>query len=469
MRRARTTLAIVVTGLVAIGCTTSSPNPSPSSGSPAPEPSAAPSESTAATSGDTALIPQPDPPEGLDVAPAEDRVDLAVPTFSNPTDITNPLFPVSSQHSVLLTGTVEDQAFRTEVTLLPYTRILQWEGQQVELLVSQYVAFLDGRIEEVAHDLYAQADDGSVWYFGEDVFNFANGSIADTHGTWIAGIDGPAAMIMPADPQVGDVYRPENIPGLVFEEVTVVSTEETLDGPFGPIEGGLLVHELHMDGETEDKQFAPGYGEFYTAAGGEVEALTLAVPADAADGAEPEQLAALIDEARSLIAALDEGDADAADQALDAITAAYESYPADGVPALLRPLLDEAVERLSTAVADGDDAAASQAAIDIGRLGLDLALRYREPAGVEIGRFDVWLAQVQLDAAAEDAALLNGDYFALDYVRERFVSDIGAEQSAALNLGMEELIGAIAEEDFKGVAEISADLRATLEEITPTG
>ena len=49
------------------------------------------------------------------------------------------------------------------------------QGQMVETLVSQYVAYLGGRIHEVAYDLYAQADDGSVWYFGEDVFNFADG------------------------------------------------------------------------------------------------------------------------------------------------------------------------------------------------------------------------------------------------------------------------------------------------------
>ena len=110
--------------------------------------------------GSPATIPQPEPPADVAIAPDGERVDLAMPTFTNPTVITNPLFPVSSQHSVLLLGTVEDQAFRTEVTLLPTTRILQWEGQQVETLVSQYVAFLDGRIEEVAIDLYAQADDG---------------------------------------------------------------------------------------------------------------------------------------------------------------------------------------------------------------------------------------------------------------------------------------------------------------------
>ncbi len=53
--------------------------------------------------------------------------------------------------------------------------------------------------------MYAQADDGSVWYFGEDVFDFRDGAIVVTEGTWLAGRDGPAAMIMPADPQVGDV------------------------------------------------------------------------------------------------------------------------------------------------------------------------------------------------------------------------------------------------------------------------
>ena len=60
------------------------------------------------------------------------------------------------------------------------------------------VAYLDGRIHEVALDWYAQADDGSAWYFGEDVFNYEDGKVADTEGTWIVGGETPAAMIMPA-------------------------------------------------------------------------------------------------------------------------------------------------------------------------------------------------------------------------------------------------------------------------------
>jgi hypothetical protein len=52
------------------------------------------------------------------------------------------------------------------------------------------LAYLDGTITEVAIDRYAQADDGSVWYFGEDVIDYVGGAAAFTEGTWLAGRDG---------------------------------------------------------------------------------------------------------------------------------------------------------------------------------------------------------------------------------------------------------------------------------------
>ena len=160
-----------------------------------------------------ATIPQPSLARfknPLPVAPDAERVDMAMPRFSNPTRITNPLFPISNLHSAVLLGSLDQQPFRTETTLLHGTRTIEWMGQRIEVARSQYMAFLNGRIEEVAIDLYAQADDGAVWYFGEDVFNYADGSIADREGTWLAGEDGPPAMIMPGRPRAGDVYRPEN-------------------------------------------------------------------------------------------------------------------------------------------------------------------------------------------------------------------------------------------------------------------
>jgi hypothetical protein len=155
------------------------------------------SGSVTGSGGASRTISQPPVPSRIPVAPESERVDLTMPTFSDPTNVTNPLFPVSLQESVLMLGHVDGKPFRTEVTLLPETRIIEWEGQRVETLVSQYSAFLGGRIEEIAYDYYAQADDGSVWYFGEDVFDFRDGAIVVTEGTWLAGRDGPAAMIMP--------------------------------------------------------------------------------------------------------------------------------------------------------------------------------------------------------------------------------------------------------------------------------
>ena len=52
---------------------------------------------------------------------------------------------------------------------------------------------------------------------------------------------------MPARPRVGDVYRPENIPGLVFEEVTVKKVDQTVRGPRGA-PGAILVQERPFDG-----------------------------------------------------------------------------------------------------------------------------------------------------------------------------------------------------------------------------
>src|SRR6266498_2254822 len=133
-------------------------------------------------------------------APASKRVDLTRPSFSDPAKITNPLFPISRLRSALLLGHVDGKPFRTETTLLPDAEIVRWNNRRVRVRISQYVAYLDRRLEEVALDRYAQADDGSVWYFGEDVFDYKDGAVAVTEGTWLAGKEGPAAMIMPASP-----------------------------------------------------------------------------------------------------------------------------------------------------------------------------------------------------------------------------------------------------------------------------
>jgi hypothetical protein len=392
-----------------------------------------------------------------------------MPTFSDPTNITNPLFPVSRQASVLLLGHVDNQPFRTEVTLLPETRIIEWEGQQVEVAVSQYNAFLGGSITEVAYDLYAQADDGSVWYFGEDVFDFRDGAIVVTEGTWLAGKDGPAAMIMPADPQVGDVYRTENAPGFVFEEVTVKSVTEALDGPLGPIEGGMLASELHMDGATEDKLFAPGYGEFSTSGGGDVEALALAVPTDAASGSVPPELTTMSEGALSVLDAARSGTWNAATNAVSDVVVAWKAHGAGEVPRLIAPPLDRTLHALVTAVDARSSQRASNAAIETARLAYDLQLRYRPVTEVDLARLDLWAAQLIVDERAGDTDGIAADAFALDYVRDRIRVALDASTLARVNTELGAIQVAVADEEPEAAARAAGRLRATLATLLSEG
>jgi hypothetical protein len=440
--------AALAAALVAGACTGDATSPAPSS----------PVSKTTRSQ----IIPQPEV-SGLSVAPATDRVDLRVPTFSDPTDITNTLFPVSSQASVLLLGTVDDQPFRTEVTLLPDTRIIEWQGRRVETLVSQYVAFLGGRIHEVAYDFYAQDDNGAVWYFGEDVFNFADGAIVDTHGTWIAGKDGPPAMIMPVAPAVGDVYRPENIPGFVFEEVTVKAVDQTLEGPLGPVEGGLVIEELHMDGQTEEKTFGPGYGEFYTAGGGDVEALALAVPTDALDAPVPEELVTLQTGAMSAFDSVTSKDWSAASATARTKAKAWTAFRStQEVPKRLGPRMSRALAELAGGIQDRNSRRARQAAIDVAQWSLDLQLRYRPPVEVDVARFDLWVAQLMVDASAGDAAAGNGDLFTLDYIRDRILRALDPGPVTRLNTRLEELQMAVDDGDLRTAAQVAAKLRKDL-------
>jgi hypothetical protein len=416
----------------------------------------------AAGEGGSRRIPQPPVPADIPVAPESERVDLSMPTFSDPTKVTNPLFPVSKQDSVLMVGHVDGKPFRTEVTLLPETRIIEWHGQRVETLVSQYTAYLDGRIQEVAYDLYAQADDGSVWYFGEDVADFEDGAIVTKEGTWIAGKDGPAAMIMPADPKVGDAYRTENTPGIAFEEVTVQAVGKTLDGPLGPVKGGLLAEELHMDGKTEGKIFAPGYGEFYTSDASDVEALALAVPTDALSGPLPDELGNLYGGALRTFDAAKARDWTEASAAVNKMNAAWKTYSRGKVPKKIEPRMNEALTALKSAVDAHDAERTSQAAIDVAQWSLDLRLQYRPQNAIDLARMDLWAAQLTLDAAAGDAGAVGGDVFTIGYIRDRILNTLDGADVVRLDSEVQKLQVAAADDDLSAASDTAERLRDTL-------
>jgi hypothetical protein len=418
-RRLAAVLAtVVVAALATSGCTGNG-----GSGS-----TASSSTSAAAVPSSPKTIPQP-PLDKLSkltrrrLAPDSERVDLVQPSFSEPTKVTNPLFPISTLNAVIV-GEVDGAPLKIETTLLPETRTVQWSSQRVQALQSQFCAYLKGRITEVAVDLYAQADDGSVWYFGEDVVDYANGVAATTEGTWRVGLDGPAAMIMPAHPKVGDVYRTENIPGVAFEQVTVKKVGVTVNGPSGPIEGAMVGQELHQD-ETalEPKTFAPGHGEWFSGGGHDFEANALAVPADALPAPTPAELTTLSSGAYDVLDAAGSKDWKAGSVTVKTMTNAWTTVQAGEVPERLGTRMRQALHALAAAVGAHSSRTAPQAALEVADASLDLQLRYRPVAEINRARLELWARQLLVDAAAKNPAAVQGDVTTLAWIRDRIALD----------------------------------------------
>ncbi len=399
MRKSAAILVGIVIAIAAIGGCSNSTSPGPDD---APCKGATPDDQ----------IPIP-------IQPRSDRVDLDPPSFTNPKDVTNSLFPISQLQSAILLGSVGGVPLRVETTLLHYTKTIDLGDEEIDVLVSQYMALLGGRIEEVALDWYGQADDGSVWYFGEDVFNYENGVLADTDGTWITCEDGPEAMIMPASPQVGDVYRPENTYPLVFEEVIVKSVGRTVNGPTGPVAGAIIVEELHMDGTREDKTFAPGYGEFSTGSGGDLEAIALAVPTDALIGPPPSELTTVSDGAYAAFDAAHFANWGGAAATLNSMNTEWNTYQARGVPPLLEIQMDDALAALDAAITATDAVAARHAALDVALATSDFALRHRPRVEIDYIRLDLWARRLQIDTEANDIDGIASDVAILEWVWDR--------------------------------------------------
>ncbi len=102
-----------------------------------PGPGVARGAATAQSTPGPTCVPNQADGSCLPLAPESARVDLATPVFSDPTTITNPLFPIGELHSVVQMGTVDGLPFRVEVTVLPESRIINWNGQRIETLISQ--------------------------------------------------------------------------------------------------------------------------------------------------------------------------------------------------------------------------------------------------------------------------------------------------------------------------------------------
>lgn len=138
-----------------------------------------------------------------------DRGQSPLPVFSHPQQITNPYLPLASLKQDILQNETE----RVERTARPEIRkTFQVGGQTVEALTVEDREFdAGGELIEATRDYFAQDDDGSVYYMGEDVDEYSHGKITGHSGAWLFGKDTQRlGLLMPAHPKIGDKFKSED-------------------------------------------------------------------------------------------------------------------------------------------------------------------------------------------------------------------------------------------------------------------
>jgi hypothetical protein len=199
---------------------------------------------------------------GVLTAAGESGTPQALVRFSHPREITNSYLPLGSLKQDVLEGKEGVKKVRAERTTKPDIRkAFKIGGQTVEALVVEDRVFENGQLAEVALDYFAQADDGTVYYLGEDVDEYRNGKIISHESAWLVGVHTQKpSVLMPAHPKLGDRFRSEDVPKITTEDDEVISVSTVVKVPAGSFQNCLKVKETLSDGKIEYKYYAAGVG-----------------------------------------------------------------------------------------------------------------------------------------------------------------------------------------------------------------
>jgi hypothetical protein len=202
---------------------------------------------SAVTATSSVDLPQNDEPVSLDPA-----------NFS--ADIDNPYWPMKPGTRWIYRGTEGNRPIKEVVVATTKTRKI---ANGITARVMRDTAYRDGKLVEDTFDWYAQDQDGNVWYLGEDTAEFKNGKVANTGGSFEAGVDGALpGIIMPGDPRPGMKYRQEYYKGEAEDNGEVLSTSETAKLPAGHFVNMLLTKDTvaHDSNSLEYKFYARDVG-----------------------------------------------------------------------------------------------------------------------------------------------------------------------------------------------------------------
>ena len=179
----------------------------------------------------TTTLPQGDTPVRLDPSRFTGEID-------------NPYFPLRpGTRWTYREVDADGKVFDVVVIATDTTRRI---ADGIEARVVRDTVRQDGQVLEDTFDFYAQDDEGSVWYLGEDTAEFEDGHISSREGSFEAGVDGAqAGIIMPAHPAPGQRYRQEFKKGEAEDQGAVLSAEELVQAPIGRYDHAVLTRDTN--------------------------------------------------------------------------------------------------------------------------------------------------------------------------------------------------------------------------------
>lgn len=214
------------------------------------------------------------------------------PVFTNPLVMDNPYDPFvvgRTKFYEVLQGHTDTEVVEI---YLPDVRDFMWDGMLVSCHTLQEMEIEDGEVAEISWNYFAQGDDGTVYYFGEVVDNYEDGVVVDHDGSWLVG--GPTlpgdppdtvvavdpTIFMPGNPEVGDVFKPEDLFPFVDETDEILKVEKTVSVPAGHFVDCIKIEESSLLSEdTEIKWYAPGMGVVKVKESGEILVLVEVIDA----------------------------------------------------------------------------------------------------------------------------------------------------------------------------------------------
>lgn len=254
----------LVAGALAVGMSCLACSAPPAPAAPPPPAPAPPAASTAAPASEAVTPFAAAPPLTEKVDWPNQLENIGAATFSDPTNIDNRWFPLRPGAQYVYEGATEEdgerKAHRFVLTVTDLTKTI--DGIRTRVVWDQ--DFADGALEEAEIALFAQADDGNVWHFGQYPEVYADGEVVEV-AAWIAGIAGARPGItIKAQPELGGPSYSQGwspvVPWTDRARVSQVGVQDCV--PQGCYVNGIVTEEFSREEPDafQLKYYAPGVG-----------------------------------------------------------------------------------------------------------------------------------------------------------------------------------------------------------------